>query len=75
MKLLQRLYVETQEDAQRHFTNVKGFVSEFKPKYGENCQGYIDTQVTVTEMPANLQLLWKPLQLMFKEKVNLCQIV
>ena len=35
----------------------------------------IDTQVTVAEMLAHLQLLSKPLPLMFQEKVNFCHTV
>ena len=81
MELLRQLlsqYVEKQENAQRHFAN-KGYGSEFKPvRYGENRQNYqnlIDIQVTKTEIPTHPQLQWKPLQLMFREKVDLCLIV
>ena len=41
MELLQKLlsqYVETQENAQRHFANVKGYVTGVRD--GETCQGY-----------------------------------
>ena len=41
MELLQKFlsqYVETKENAQRHFANIKGYVSGVRD--GESCQGY-----------------------------------
>ena len=76
MELLRQLlsqYVEKQENAQRRFAN------EFKPvRYEESHQNYQKFNRYLSDQNRDTNSLsasWKPLWLMFREKVDLCPIV